>query len=548
MAIVQISRIQLRRGKKNTDSGLPQLASGEMAWAIDEQGLYIGNGAVSEGAPAVGNTKILTEHDNLFELSDQYIYRNGLVDTGDPAITRSLQDRLDDFVSVRAFGATGDGDDQTDELQKAIDELFAFSSSMDADALKKRVSLKIHAGRYKLSDSIKIPPYATIIGDGSDKTVIEQTDASKPVFEIVDGTGKGHTDASTTSETNQARRIKIQGLTLQTNGNTGLIVYSTKDSEFEDIKLLGTFDVQAFANNQNAVANKGHTGIYIRAKSAVVNTIDNIFRNITIEKFDYAVRCNDDIDYNIFDQASIIDCGYGIVFAEDLPAASPTTELGFQSTGPTANKITNSRFQRILKQGIWIKKGKGNISENNVFKFVGTDDANDTQPKTPVIEFTAPSPNVSMGDAFYRTEALLANTATISNVAYIPEVAGYWTGELEFNVKTNIGKYTSFSRIFKLPADQDRTYKIDYTYNSQTSDSFRSGTLEIIVDKTNDSTHLTDTFDTTGSFSTHLQFNSFISDENGDTTKETLIVQALNPAPVPDNETAELTLKIKSIS
>ena len=34
MAVVQISKIQVRRGKKNT-TGMPQLASGELAWAID---------------------------------------------------------------------------------------------------------------------------------------------------------------------------------------------------------------------------------------------------------------------------------------------------------------------------------------------------------------------------------------------------------------------------------------------------------------------------------------------------------------------------------
>ena len=60
MAVVQISKIQVRRGKK-TVSGIPQLASGELGWAVDTQELYIGNGSVAEGAPAVGNTKILTE-------------------------------------------------------------------------------------------------------------------------------------------------------------------------------------------------------------------------------------------------------------------------------------------------------------------------------------------------------------------------------------------------------------------------------------------------------------------------------------------------------
>jgi hypothetical protein len=55
--IVQISRIQHRRGKR-TD--LPQFAAGELGWVIDEQRLFIGNGTVADGAPAVGNTEIVT--------------------------------------------------------------------------------------------------------------------------------------------------------------------------------------------------------------------------------------------------------------------------------------------------------------------------------------------------------------------------------------------------------------------------------------------------------------------------------------------------------
>ena len=63
MAVVSISRIQQRRGRAKSGTGLPQLASGELGWAIDTQELYIGNGSVSEGAPAVGNTRILTQYD-----------------------------------------------------------------------------------------------------------------------------------------------------------------------------------------------------------------------------------------------------------------------------------------------------------------------------------------------------------------------------------------------------------------------------------------------------------------------------------------------------
>ena len=110
MAVVQISRIQHRRGRKNQGSGLPQLASGEIGWAIDTQEVYIGNGAVSEGAPAVGNTKILTEADDLLDLAGQYAYKRGEIQTGvalASPVERTVQAKLDDIVNVRDFGALG---------------------------------------------------------------------------------------------------------------------------------------------------------------------------------------------------------------------------------------------------------------------------------------------------------------------------------------------------------------------------------------------------------------------------------------------------------
>ena len=57
MAVIQISKIQVRRGLQEN---LPQLGSGEMGWSIDERRLFIGNGTLSEGAPEIGNTEILT--------------------------------------------------------------------------------------------------------------------------------------------------------------------------------------------------------------------------------------------------------------------------------------------------------------------------------------------------------------------------------------------------------------------------------------------------------------------------------------------------------
>ena len=125
MPIVQISRIQHRRGKR-TD--LPQLAAGELGWVIDEQRLFIGNGTVADGAPAVGNTEIMTAGSASFTTALNYVYKGYLGDST-PIVTgasgdyiRTLQQRLDDTVSVKAFGAQGDDStDDTAAIQRALD-------------------------------------------------------------------------------------------------------------------------------------------------------------------------------------------------------------------------------------------------------------------------------------------------------------------------------------------------------------------------------------------------------------------------------------------
>jgi hypothetical protein len=171
MAVVQISKIQLRRGKK-LETGMPQLASGEMAWAVDTQELYIGNGAVSEGAPAVGNTKILTENDTLLDLLEQYRYKptDATILTGlDGNVTlRTLQSRLDEgSVNAASFGISGiDEDvDQTALIQNAIYSLFMSTS------VENRVNLEFDPGVYRLTGTVYVPSNVRLIGSGKDSTI-----------------------------------------------------------------------------------------------------------------------------------------------------------------------------------------------------------------------------------------------------------------------------------------------------------------------------------------------------------------------------------------
>jgi hypothetical protein len=88
MAVIQISKIQVRRGLQEN---LPQLASGEMGWSVDERRLYIGNGTLVEGAPVTGVTEILTEYSNVVLTASSIAANIAIAALGDAA-TETLID------------------------------------------------------------------------------------------------------------------------------------------------------------------------------------------------------------------------------------------------------------------------------------------------------------------------------------------------------------------------------------------------------------------------------------------------------------------------
>ena len=228
MAVVQISRIQIRRGKINSGTGLPQLSSGEMAWAVDSQELYIGNGAVSEGSPAVGNTKIITLNDlssggNILNLI-QHTYKvndttiNTGTDANDP-VSRLIQDRLDDRVILLDFVTAADAQsgDYTSAIQRAVDQLFlnpTTKASADTVSGKNaRVTLGLPAGVFNTTRTIYIPSFASIVGAGIDKTFINYN----PTFTIQGTTALSNPILTTTSATASMIGATITGNNIQAN-------------------------------------------------------------------------------------------------------------------------------------------------------------------------------------------------------------------------------------------------------------------------------------------------------------------------------------------
>ena len=192
MAITQISRIQHRRGLQQD---LPQLAAAELGWSIDQRRLFIGNGTLEEGAPIVGVTEVLTEYSDLSQLWSilnaysffgnvaGYSAQSG-VSTLSP-VTRSFAAKFDDFISIRDFGAIGDGStDDTSAINRALTEVYKTGYN-EVEPLARR-QIYFPGGTYIVSDTINIPPYAKLVGDGTSASFIVQTQGNKFLANTVD--------------------------------------------------------------------------------------------------------------------------------------------------------------------------------------------------------------------------------------------------------------------------------------------------------------------------------------------------------------------------
>ena len=503
MAVVQISRIQIRRGKANSGTGFPQLASGEMGWAIDTQELYIGNGAVSEGAPAVGNTKVLTENDltaqgNFLNLV-QHIYKanDTTIQTGpsvNSPISRTMQDRLDDYVTVRDFGAVGNGlTDDTAAFQRAINQLFLNSttkaSANTASGALARTVLSVNPGIYKLAGTLYVPSYATIIGAGSGKSILDHVGTGTVIQFINDTSTIGNPSSiNTTLETNQPRYITLQGMTIKTS--TGdqncLKLDAVRNSTFEDLELQGTWASTYTANSK---------GIAMNALSSLVTCEKNYFKDITIRGFSYAIHAKQDVINNLFRDGFITDVRQGFVFGENANGAS----IGEQF-GPRKTEIINFKFEDVKRHAVYVALGSETFTRQCQYTNVGNDGG--ITPIYPQVYYNTYG-NVSIDDKSDRFTSLSSSS---SSVQYVPEVTGHGSYNMATPNQVIIGEYSAPYLAFKLPSPTDAngspigsvTYFVDYLYKSQSSNFSRQGTLTVVADTDTKKIQLSDEYNYAG--------------------------------------------------
>jgi polygalacturonase len=469
MAIVQISQITNRKGLA---IDLPQLAGAELGWSTDTRQLFIGNGTLAEGAPVIGNTEILTEFSDIINVAASYTYKGTaagyIVQTGPTSgtpVVQSLQSWLDQYASVKDFGAVGDGvTDDTDAINRALFQLYCREVNPQV-----RRSLFFPAGVYVVSDTINIPSYAMLIGEGANSSIIQLVNASGTVpyvaqtADSLQQTGVNIGSGSAIPPT----EITVANMAFQSLDTVSdiFLLQSTSDSRFQNVSFIGPRDTSSVISLSTITR-----GVAMGSTSSII-TNDVIFQGCYFTGTIYGIETLEQV------QGITVDNSKFYINYTGISLGDGTVVNG----GATGFRITNNMFDSIYAEGILLGDVSLNATGYNIFYDVGNYLQGITDPATPIINIQSNN-NVSIGDMFARTDAYstvyprvdINQTLSIATTNGGQISAGTYTRKSGV-VSTLANNQITAQPIFSVSPLEARAFSINYT--TTRADGYRSGTF-----------------------------------------------------------------------
>lgn len=242
----------------------------------------------------------------------------GFLQSGTSAVARATQAKLREFVSVKDFGAVGNGvADDTAAIQAAVDAVFAGSLQGG--------SLYFPKGSYRVTSSIYQKPRVNFVGDGSRKSQIvwgnaDTTSYTKGVVYCVAGTDASPDFVFSTC---------IEGMSISGNGvaPVSLAIRGHQENcRFVEMTLTGFtgagLEALPFSSNNHGITFSdlhiipaaGATAAYGMRLSHVQKCVfDNITTDIANPNhYEYGVYIYNNPVLNVFRAIHTEDCRYGI--------------------------------------------------------------------------------------------------------------------------------------------------------------------------------------------------------------------------------------------
>ena len=526
MAIVQISRITQRKG---LEEDLPQpLAPAELGWAVDTRQLYIGPGTLAEGSPDErNNIEILTEYSDILATQTAYTYTGFgatgySVQTGPTAgspVSQSLQSRLDSYCVVTDFGATGDGiTDDTAAINRALYQLYCVQSNPQI-----RRSLFFPAGNYIITNTILVPPYAMLYGEGPESSILNFFVAEwtstvayaagvlvksgslyyRSNFAVPAGTALTATvgspaqyywgnittgaasglpeyimqTASSTQQTGvnivsplEPQNILISNMNMVTNQvMDGMLIERAHDCAFTNVGIEGPLTTATLT-----VATDDIAAVRWASTTTLVDSHIN-FDNCSFKGFTYGTNTDQQIEGVTFSNCNFDTLYQGVY----LGGATPV------NGGPTGVRLISNVFDNIYVEGVVINGVSLNTTTNNVFYDVGNHFNGAALAASSIIDIDTAN-NVCLGDMFERTTAQSTAYARINlnNTAGIAMENGYrlqqGTYKRESGVQfTLVDNVSVAAQILTFSATAVKAVQINYTIVRGTA--VRTGVYTIVA-------------------------------------------------------------------
>ena len=506
MAVVQISKIQVRRGKKNSNTGVPQLSSAEFAWAVDSQELYIGNGSVSEGAPEVGNTKILTEHDNLLEFASSYQFGSNEFSITE-SVSRPLGDKIDEIeVSVIDFGAVGDGStDNVAAFELAFQQLFN-----NPDENFRKV-LKIPNGEYLFTQDLEIPSNACIKGENKEHVILNI--AGNDINFV---TNNGLSFSNFTSS-NLAENIRLSDFTiLRTTGQLNLS--GVQNSKIKNVTFVGNYQLTDPLVN---VANQPGAIFWQN------NLIGTRTTNVTIEECNF----KNNLISIVSNQIAVFDTQ---IFIKKCNFEIGDTAIYIQGVPQQGNNwlIYDCLFEEIAGRVLLTTAGIGTKVQKCSMINCGNGAGDASAPLTSLVSFGQYRNNILL-DCSSNRQQQAGFTETI-NTPYIPEVENADLVNFIDRNYVELSLSDSFTP-FAVFSSESKLTKINYTL--RLNNERRTGVLTLMVDENSTVVTVSDNYSyssltassAAGLVTTAFEFSAVLADNDDDSGIETIILQYKNP-------------------
>ena len=444
--VIQISEIVHRRGSKDS---LPNLAEAELGLTIDTSQVFIGtpnfpqaqNRAAANQFP-FANTQILTEFspntEELINYSYRYRQPNGPFSgaasplaLNSKRIIRFLQERLDEIVSVKSYGALGNGyldfttvtdlrnaltasdslaiQKETYAIRRAaIDVVNTLNDNTTPNGWVKR-ALYFPAGIYVIEDYAVLPPNSAWIGDGKGQTFIilaSATNSNIPVLQTADQSltltdlEMGMVDNFVGNNIlNYVSNVIVSGITFIHAWNQDVArLIRMSDSVFVDCEFKNFDQVVKTTGDWN---NVDSIAVMFDTASGNMMPPNNIhFDNCDFTNSTYGIFATSDSRNISFDQCTFTGNYRAVRLGETAGLTrtqSPTLLFpGGPTAGPSSYRISNSLFRNCYAEAFSVLtvnnipavlanyQGVGgfHISQNNRYENCGH--ANRDFPPTPL--------------------------------------------------------------------------------------------------------------------------------------------------------------------